>query len=131
MGPLPLPKYLPALPRFCPPAHAPCSTREVAPSLTSSKRIQTNSWVAMARRILEVRRWHFWWHWLEGIWEFCLCRIIDLAGREVGYHCPLEERSIIPGVLFNPRQLEEFFFIFITIIILFFFFGGALWSRLL
>ena len=69
------PSEVPAPP--CPP----CSTQEVAPPLTSGERIQTNSWLAMARRILEVRRWHFWWRWLEGIWEFCLCGIIDSVGR--------------------------------------------------
>ena len=59
-----------------------------------------------------------------------LCGIIDSAGKRSGLSLPIgrAERSIIPGVLFNLSQLEEFLFIsIITIIILFFFFGGPLW----
>ena len=40
-------------PCLCPPTCPPCSAQEVAPPLMSDERIQTNCWVAMARRYLK------------------------------------------------------------------------------
>jgi hypothetical protein len=60
MGPPHLPQYLPALPRYflpaCPPesaAHAALLCPGGGSPLMSGKRIQTNSWLAMAGRILK------------------------------------------------------------------------------
>ena len=67
----------------------------------------------------------------KGFWDFSCVGVVIRQEEKWGHHWPLEERSIVPGVLIQSEssQLEEFFFIFITIIIiiLFFFFGGPLW----